>query len=420
MVEVLALQPEDLAILDLECPTIVGHTCKLVRLAPGPVDVAALRQRVASRIDEVPILTRRLGGSATARMWVVDESFDIARHIGPADVPAPLDDDSLAALVADLFARHLPRDRPLWRMDVAPLADGGVVVIWRLHHALADGTTALRWAKALLWDEVTARAAPPTPTRSARMAADVVHDEARRRWQLAGFLTREFSEGGPSPFDGHVGTRREVGFATVSISKLHTAAHRIGRATVNDALLSIVAGAIRRWVEAQHGRLDDIRVRVPVSLHHEADGAGNRDSFFSLNLPLHEADPVARLREIHAATQRRKHFGDAEREDLLLSELAHVPSLSRFVTRLQASPRQFALCVSNVPGPRAPVSVLGVPVQSLAGLAEIGRRHALRVAAVSLGDEMSLGFCADPAIVVDVRLMAAAAATEATELISAG
>jgi hypothetical protein len=64
--------------------------------------------------------------------------------------------------------------------------------------------------------------------------------------------------------------------------------------------------------------------------------------------------------------------------------------------------------------------VLGVPVQSLSGLAEIGQRHALRVAAVSLGDRMSLGFCADPAIVVDVGLMAAAAAAEAEELISAG
>jgi hypothetical protein len=416
--EVLALQPEDLAILDLECPTIVGHTCKLVRLAPGTVDVAALRHRVASRIDEVPILTCRLGGSAAARMWVVDESFDIDRHVGPADVPGPLDDDSLAALVADLFAQHLPRDRPLWRMDVAPLADGGVVVIWRLHHALADGTTAVRWAKALLWDEVTEPAAAATPP--APVVAEVVHDEARRRWQLAGFLAREFSEGGRSPFDGHVGTRREVGFAAVSISKLHGAAHRIGGATVNDALLSIVAGAVRRWVEAQHGRLADVRVRVPVSLHHEADGAGNRDSFFSLNLPLHETDPVVRLREIHAATQRRKHYGDAEREDVLLRELTHVSSLSRFVTRLQASPRQFALCVSNVPGPRGPVSVLGVPVLSLSGLAEIGQRHALRVAAVSLGDRMSLGFCADPAIVVDVGLMAAAAAAEAGELISAG
>jgi diacylglycerol O-acyltransferase / wax synthase len=416
--EVLALQPEDLAILDLECPTIVGHTCKVVRLAPGPVDVAALRQRVASRIGEVPILTRRLGGSATARRWVVDESFDIDRHIGPADVTGPLDDDSLAALVADLFAQHLPRDRPLWRMDVAPLVDGGVIVIWRLHHALADGTTAVRWAKALLWDEVAGPAAP-APAPSTPVVSDMSHDDARRRWQLAGFLAREFSEGGRSPFDGHVGTRREIGFATMRISELHGAAHRAGGATVNDALLSIVTGAVRRWVEAQHGRLPDIRVRVPVSLHHEADQAGNRDSFFSLNLPLHETDPVTRLREIHAATQRRKLHADAEREDLLLRELTHVRSLSRFVTRLQASPRQFALCVSNVPGPRGPVSVLGMPVLSLSGLAEIGQRHALRVAAVSLGDQMSLGFCADPSIVPGVRLIAAAAATEAMDLISA-
>jgi hypothetical protein len=156
-----------------------------------------------------------------------------------------------------------------------------------------------------------------------------------------------------------------------------------------------------------------------VSLHHEGDAAANRDSFFSLGLPLHIADPVERLRVIHAATAVRKGGHDAELEDELLRELAKKQAMQRFVTRLNDSPRRFALCVSNVPGPRTPVSVEGLAVNSLVGFAEIGHRHGLRAAAVSLHDSLSLGFCADPALVPEVQSMADFALQEANELIAA-
>ncbi|HYI38401.1 MAG TPA: WS/DGAT domain-containing protein, partial [Thermoleophilaceae bacterium] len=69
-------------------------------------------------------------------------------------------------------------------------------------------------------------------------------------------------------------------------------------------------------------------------------------------------------------------------------------------------PRHFAVNVSNVPGPRTPVSVLGAPVESLHSIAEIGERHALRISAVSMADTLCFGFCADPAIVDDLQAMA--------------
>jgi hypothetical protein len=177
---------------------------------------------------------------------------------------------------------------------------------------------------------------------------------------------------------------------------------------------------VRCYIEARHGSLSDIRVRVPVSLHHEADASANRDSFFSLKLPLHIADPVERLHVVRSATVLRKRAHDAEREDALLRELSKSVPLQRFVERLNANPRRFAVSVSNVPGPRHAVSISGVPVTALAGIAEIGMRHALRVAAVSLNDELSLGFCADPSLVPDVQTMADAAQADAAALVAAG
>jgi diacylglycerol O-acyltransferase / wax synthase len=406
------LSVEDRAILDLECATVVGHTCKVIQLAPGGLSASQIRELVAGRISATPLLTRKLGGTPAAPAWVVDPDFDLERHIADVEFAAPLDPHGLRRYVAAQFACHLPRDRPLWHMDVVPLDTGGTALIWRLHHALADGTTVMRFSRALLWDPWQEPAKVEVPAQ--------LDDDPRRRWHLASFCQREFARShGPSPFDGNISTERAIGMAALPLGEVKRAARETAGATVNDALLSIVAGAIRQYLATHHAAANDIRVRVPVSLHHEGDTTANRDSFFSLRLPLHIADPVERLHVVHAATLLRKRDHDAELEDALLHELPEALKLRRFVERLNASPRRFAVSVSNVPGPRRPVSVAGVPVASMLGIAEIGLRHALRVAATSLHDRLHLGFCADPYLVPQVQTMARATESEATALIAA-
>ncbi len=391
---------------------MVGHTCKIIRLAPGAMTVEALQDRVRSRLAAVPVLTHRLGGSPQAPRWVPDPQFDVTDHVVTAG-ESPLGEDGLRTLAGALFAQHLDRVHPLWRMDVTPLADGGSAVIWRLHHCLADGTTAMRWARALLWDEADA-----APSSASAAATEHAKDQERRRHHLAGFVSREYARSPrSSPFDGVVGTKREVGFATVPLSGLKGAAHALAGATLNDALLAVLGGGLRHYLEAQQRILSDIRVRVPVSLHHEGDPASNHDSFFSLGLPLQVADPVERLKMVKAETTARKRAQDAQLEDELLNELARIKPMQQFVERLNSSPRRFAVCVSNVPGPRRPVAIGGVAVKGLVTLAEIGERHALRVAAVSFDDALSLGFCADPSLVPQVQQMADATAAEAKRLI---
>src|ERR1700744_1103948 len=88
------LGPEDRAILDLECRTIAGHTCKVVRLAPArgtSFEIERLRERVAERLQLAPALTRRLDGSAHTPAWVSDEDFDLSEHIVSAQVERVLD-----------------------------------------------------------------------------------------------------------------------------------------------------------------------------------------------------------------------------------------------------------------------------------------------------------------------------------------
>jgi diacylglycerol O-acyltransferase len=475
LVEGIVLTAEDCAILDLECAAIVGHTCKVIVFETGAPSAAALGQRMRERIAAAPALARRLGGSPDRRVWIEEPGFDPAQHVCEQAAGDPCDRAGLRREVARLFVERLDRDRPLWRIDRIALQDEGAALVWRIHHALADGSTAMRYARALLWDAPADMPAAPEPEanqpaaresrahdRAARDSAGrsrtsaherSAHerDQARRRAHLAHFFAREFARsGGDSPFDGRIGGHRDVAFAALPLRELHDAAAAIDGATVNDAVLTVVGGGLRRWIEQHHGRIDSLRVKVPVSLHEPAgDGTsrrraragpsqdadptgsehpagpggedpGNRDSFFSVPVPLTHGDTVARLRAVHAATTVRKAEHDAETMDALLHRLRQLsPGLGRLCERIERSPRAFAVNVSNVPGPREPVSVLGTRVGSLHAIAELAEHHALRIAAVSLAGTLCLGFCADPAIVDDVQSMAAATEDEAAELIAA-
>jgi diacylglycerol O-acyltransferase / wax synthase len=411
----IGLTAQDEAILRLEGRLLVGHTAKVIVLASPAPSVRDLRALVAGRVPAVPELATRLGVSGGHPAWVPDPDFEPEAHVVEVAAGSELDAAGLPTEVARLFAERLDRERPLWRIDVARLTGGGAALVWRLHHTLADGTTAMRLARTLLWDGEAEAASSAGGTPQAAGAAD----ERRRRAHLARFFAREFARA-PSPLDGEIGVRREVAFASVPLRPLHDAARRLAGATLNDALLSAVAGGLRRWVEAHHGSLGTIRVKVPVSLHHEGEDAANADSFFIVDVPLAELDPARRLREVREGTAARKADHDAEGMDRLLAGLRSAsPQLAGLCERVERSGRAFALNVSNVPGPRAPVSVLGASVVSMHSIAEIARHHALRVAVVSMCDTLYLGFCADPGIVGDVAAIAAGTEREAFELIAA-
>jgi hypothetical protein len=403
--EGIALSDADRVILDLESAAVAGHTCKVVLLGTGAPTVGRLRASIAERLAAVPAMTRRLGGPADRPTWVDDERFDIAAHVVAAEPGGPL-----RTQVARLFAERLDRSRPLWRIDVVRRPEGDALV-WRLHHALADGTVAMRFADAMLWDVEPGAAAGPAHAAPA--------EDARRRLRLAAFVRHEVALG-RSPFDGTIGTAREVAFARAPLRELHDAAKRLANATVNDAVLTAVAGGLRAWIRRHHGHLGTVRVKIPVSLHHPGDDDGNRDSFFTVALPLGEPDAVARLAAVRAATAVRKADHDAETLDVMMRDLARVsPQLEHFCRRLEASPRTFALNVSNVPGPPRAVAVHGTPVEAVYSIAEIGERHALRIAVVSLSGTLHFGFCCDPAIVGDIDVLAQGVEAEAAALLAA-
>lgn len=194
---------------------------------------------------------------------------------------------------------------------------------------------------------------------------------------------------------------RQIAFVGAPLADCKRAGKAIDEAiTLNDVVLSLVAGGVREWLRHRHGATEGIRAKVPVSLHRsdEGDGVANRDSYFFVDLPVAEPDPVKRLLAINRETDERKLDHDAE----TLYRLGAHP----FVAHWAMSPRVFTFNVSNVRGPGHDVYVVGARISEMYSLAEIAPRHALRVAVISAVGTLFFGLCADREAVQDLDLVA--------------
>jgi Wax ester synthase-like Acyl-CoA acyltransferase domain/WS/DGAT C-terminal domain len=419
------LSQDDAQILRLESPVIKGHTGKVLIVAAGSgggaLSVERLRAQVGERMSAFPRLGQRveeprfgLGRPA----WVEAPEVDLAWHVAEPHHADPLSDEELRRAVGDLLSEGLDHTRPLWRLDALPLTGKRVALVGRIHHAMADGVSAIRLIAGLLWDKDD-QPSPASPARPAQAPATEAR-EARVRVGLPAALRRELRPGRDTKLDQHIGPAREVAWTSFPLERLKRIEHgATERVTVNDVVLAVVAGGLRRWLPQVGGIADDLRVQCPVCLHAQEEDAGrlgNRDSFMNLDLPISEPDPAARLRMINTETSERKLDHDADTLYAFFHALGRFRPLYRGVTRLTSGPREFALSVSNVPGPRQRPLILGHAVEQFSSFAEPADRHALRVSIISLGGELAFGLCSDPEAITGLDGLRGALADSIAEL----
>jgi diacylglycerol O-acyltransferase len=439
------LSVDDAQILRLESAAIKGHTGKVLILAPDsegrPLSVPELRRRVGERMGAFPRLEQRveeprlrLGRPAWVRCQDVDLDWHVSTpRVVPGGAPSdrdhadPLSDEEFRRAVGELLSERLDHTRPLWRLNALPLTGNRTGIVGRIHHAMADGVSAIKLVAGLLWDEEvkTPVPHPATPRPSGAKAASspalaAGAAEERILVRLPSALWRELRPGRDTRLDQHIGPAREVAWSSFHLERLKRIGHGSPEgATVNDVVLAVVAGALRRWLPQAGGRAGDLRVQVPVCLHareEEKSEIGNRDSFMNVDLPIAEPDPQERLRLINSETSERKLDHDADALYAFFHALGRFRPLYKGVTRLTSGPREFALSVSNVPGPRERAVVLGHAVEQLASFAEPADRHALRISVVSLAGELAFGLCSDPDSISSLDVLRAALADSIAEL----
>lgn len=411
------LSADDAHILGVESASILGHTLKLVVLEPGePVDIDALRNTVAERVPLQPRASERVDTTDGQPRWVSVSDFDVTHHVRryPENCATTAE---LWSAVSGLMSQHLDREYPLWTFDViGPLADGRQAIAARIHHAMFDGMAAVHFLDDVLFDVHDEQTNSRVGVRADAAPSRVT--EARR---LPGAVVRELGHrGSSSPFDRPITASRELAFAVAPLAEMKSiGASRPQRATVNDVLLTVVAGGLRTWLDRHDaGVRRRLRAQVPVSLHHAGEDAasGNRDSFMNLELPVEVTDPVERLDLISAQTRERKQLDDAEELYDLFHALGAVKSVGDAARRLAGSAREFSLSISNVPGPRDAVAVAGRGVQHLFSSSEPAAHHALRVSAISCAGDVGIGLCTDPLALPHIARMAEAVAVAHAEL----
>jgi diacylglycerol O-acyltransferase / wax synthase len=427
------LSVDDAQILRLESPVIKGHTGKVLIMAPDStgerLSVPRLRERVGQRMNAFPrlsqrVLEPRLGLGRPA--WVEADKVDLDWHVAEPGHADPLSDEELRAAVGELLSERLDHTRPLWRFDVLPLTGGRSAIIGRIHHAMADGVSAIKLAAGLLWDvdveTPNPHAAAPAPAKAKASPAGPAAGAAEERIavRLPSALWRELRPGRDTTLDQHIGPAREVAWSSFPLERLKRIGHSAPEsATVNDVVLAVVAGALRRWLPEAGGVAKDLRVQCPVCLHAREEDKGelgNRDSFMNVDLPISEPDPQERLRLIHSETNERKLDHDADALYNFFHALSRFRPLYKGVTRLTAGPREFALSVSNVPGPRERAVILGHAVEQFCSFAEPADRHALRICVISLEGELAFGLCSDPEAISKLDGLHGALADSISEL----
>ncbi len=370
--------------------------------------------------------------------WVDDADFDIGRHVRSVTLPAPGSRSQLYRLVADLQSSVLDRTRPLWELTVVEgLADGGFAVVTKAHHAMVDGVGAADITAVIL--ESTANvdsrpAAQAAPAAEAAAAPAAVPDHPRLRGTsmpaaavratvgLAAAVRTTIRPAPRSTLNARIGSDRLIGVARTRLED-YRQVRRLCAGTVNDVVLAVVAGALRRWLLERGDRVPrrGVRALVPLSVRSGPAGElGNRLSTYFVDLPVADPDPLSRLRTVTAAMRRHKQRNQSAGATfaITLAGLAPAPVHALAARSVNTMSRLlFNVVVSNVPGPQHPLYLSGARVQEIVPVVPLPAGQSVSIGLLSYDGGMFYGLNADRATVPDIDRLAVAIEAELAVLV---
>ncbi|MFF5968914.1 wax ester/triacylglycerol synthase family O-acyltransferase [Streptomyces collinus] len=417
-----------LGIFSAHSPTAGAHAADL--LAARAAGVPGLRMRIRDVWQPLPAALRRplaFGGAARE----ADPDFDPLNHVR---LHAPTADFQTVA--GRLMERPLERDRPPWEAHVLPGEDGVCfAVLFKFHHALADGLRALTLAAGVM-DPMDMPAPRPRPAETPRGVLPDVRDlpglvrgalsDMSRALDIGASVARSSLDvrSAPALTCEPSGTRRTAG-VVLDLDDVHRIRKTVG-GTVNDVLIAVVAGALRRWLDERGDGSEGVapRALIPVSKRRPrtAYPQGNRLSGYLIRLPVDDPDPLARLASVRDAMDRNKDAGPNRGAGAVALLADHVPALAH---RLggplvgQAARIWFDLLVTSVPLPSLGLKLGGHPLTAVFPFAPLAPGHSLAVAVSTYRGSVHYGLVADAEAVPDLDLFATAVSKEVAALIKA-
>ncbi len=479
----------DASFLYLETGSQFGHVSSLSIYAKPEGDYdpfAAWRAQITRRLHLLEPLRRRLREVPLGLdhpYWIEDPDFDLDFHVRHTGVPPPGRDDQLAEIVARIVGRPLDRSRPLWETYVIEgLPDGRFAILTKVHHATIDGASGAELLMLMLDGDPEGDEVPPStelakPTERvptdgemlARAAASLVRKPARAvllgartvrelgkatrnpmmvaaanqvRAGLRGPLgtvlnigRRRVPEGeitGPLPtnaprmrFNAAITPHRRFAFRSTSLGAVKDLKNALG-ATVNDVVMAMCAGGLRRWLE-DHDELPELPLvaMVPVSIRsgEETEKWTNRVSAMFATLPTDEPDPLLRVGRVHGAMVDAKRLFDAVPAEAL-TDFAQFPPPAVFARAMRTATRLTAsrfmppvnVTISNVPGPRQPLYTAGARMLHYYPVSTILDGQGLNITVQSYLDSLDFGLVACRELVPDLWDLADAIVDDLSQL----
>ena len=432
------LSPLDAAFLYFETPTQPLHVgCVTLLDAPVPFDdlMALFDQRLLRfrRYRQRPV---RPALDLGLPSWEDVPDFDPRRHVRRVAVPPPGDEDALHELVDTLFATALDPLLPLWESYlIEGLPGGRAALLMKIHHCMIDGVSGAQLLE-LLTDpegpEAPAALAPMLPVAKRRTPGPLERlvellDPSLPRVQLQNMreVMRSigvFVTSPPSrlPFNGSLTGRRRIVWASFAMADVLAIRGTVG-CKVNDVVLAVIAGALRRYLGA-HGIAPEsvtVRTLVPVSVRPPGDRLtlGNLIAAMFPRLPVDIGDPLARLQAIAREMNELKERGQARASGFLMNVVGQLPApVEALLGRLLAEQSLVNTVCTNVPGPPGPRTLLGRRVLEIHPIVPLFQTMGLEFAILSYGGRLSITAAADPGLVPDAAAIAPALTASFREL----
>jgi WS/DGAT/MGAT family acyltransferase len=377
-------------------------------------------------------------------VWVDDPRFNLGYHVRHTALPSPGGVEQLRQLAGRIFSQRLDRSKPLWEVWlVQGLEDNRFALINKTHHSLVDGVSGVDLATVLFDVSPVPAERPetgddwtpaPEPTQ-AELIAEGVKGAIRTPADIAGNLlkaardpgatvraAREAAEGvgeilwaglnpaPETPLNVPIGPHRRVWWVHSSLADFKAIKDAVG-GTVNDVVLTVVSGALGRWLRTRGVRTEGLELRalVPVSIRPAGTERelGNQIAAMRGPLPVYATDPLDRLEIVKQSMAHLKQSKQALGAEVIagLNDFAP-PTLLAQASRLNFSTRLFNLIVTNVPGPQFPLYLLGRELQEVAPIAFLPEDHAMAVAAMSYNGSLDFGLLGDYDAMPDLDVFA--------------
>ncbi|EFK05476.1 acyltransferase, WS/DGAT/MGAT [delta proteobacterium NaphS2] len=417
------------------------------------IDFKRLRATIESRVSSFPRfrkkVARPVSGVGTPT-WEMDRHFDIRSHIHRVALPSPGGKAELQEMVSDMMAAPLDPHRPLWQVHLIENFGSGSVVLFRIHHCIADGIALVYVLLAAADREADAPWPEALPHKKKKMSSFDF------KWPIAGFIrgvqkfrdtTRrlgqqvfeefkdsvfepgrltEFAKKGthmpadvggvltklalmpPDPktaFKGRLGTRKNAVWTDpIPLDSVKSIGHAIRDATVNDVLVSLITGAMRRYLKSRNYPVNtlDLNVLVPVNIRKPGTEVvlGNKFSLIFLTLPVYMEDAVLRLKEVKRRMDAIKNSADAMVNFGLLSTVGFMPpGIAKCLARYFSNKASGIL--TNVPGPKEPLYFAGSEIKNMMFWVPRAGDVGLGVSIFSYNGKVSVGIAADEGLMPD-------------------